>query len=260
MEDFGVFRGKHEIEFATDEKNKMTVIIGPSGSGKTTILNAICRSFGLGEPFGFHNHDFEERQNYENRKSSVEFEGNKISNNIVEVGCHFLDGESLENWFNSDRLKNEVDVDDSFIDEMNELFGKYGGPRQHRLRFARDENSIFYLNNNDTMYNPSAFHKAIMTLIFWLVLKNRLFPESFLILDEPLPKISSDRQIKLFEMIIENTQQLIVLDSTTDYLDLVVSMNPNESHPSLRDFITKQMDVKEYQIIMKEGIASIEPL
>ena len=46
MEDFGMFKGKHEIEFATDEKNRITVIIGRNGSGKTTIMNALRNGFG----------------------------------------------------------------------------------------------------------------------------------------------------------------------------------------------------------------------
>tara|TARA_Y100001936_G_C15856755_1_gene550243 strand:- start:505 stop:726 length:222 start_codon:yes stop_codon:yes gene_type:complete len=45
IEDFGVFKGKHEIEFAADEKNRITVIVGQNGTGKTTILNALKKAF-----------------------------------------------------------------------------------------------------------------------------------------------------------------------------------------------------------------------
>jgi len=42
---FRAFRGKHKIEFSTDEKKTTTLIIGENGVGKSTILNSIYWCF-----------------------------------------------------------------------------------------------------------------------------------------------------------------------------------------------------------------------
>ena len=39
IENFGWFVGKHELEFSTNDKKKLNVIIGPNGSGKTQLFN-----------------------------------------------------------------------------------------------------------------------------------------------------------------------------------------------------------------------------
>lgn len=40
LENFRVFKGKHEIKFTTDEKKNVTVIMGDNGAGKTTLAQA----------------------------------------------------------------------------------------------------------------------------------------------------------------------------------------------------------------------------
>ena len=82
------------------------------------------------------------------------------------------------------------------------------------------------------------------------------FSEAFLVTDGIFHNISYSQKINLVEMIKENTSQLILLVSKTEYLSVIMG----ESLPSLREIITKQMDVKEYQLISKEGTSSIEPL
>ena len=52
MENFGVFKKKHEIEFSTDEQKPLTVIIGKNGGGKTTLVNAINWCFYENKPRG----------------------------------------------------------------------------------------------------------------------------------------------------------------------------------------------------------------
>ena len=94
MEDFGVFRGRHEIEFATDEKDGITVIVGGSGKGKTTISNAIKNRLGF--------RGIEKLEDPSNAKSNVEIEGDKITNEEEIELCLFLDGEYLideKTWF-----------------------------------------------------------------------------------------------------------------------------------------------------------------
>jgi len=39
IENFGWFVGKHELDFSTNDKKKLNVIIGPNGSGKTQLFN-----------------------------------------------------------------------------------------------------------------------------------------------------------------------------------------------------------------------------
>lgn len=75
MEDYGIFKGKHEIEFAADAKERVTVIVARNGEDSSTIMNAVSKAFSNNEPFM--SHKFTECPLNEDRKSSIELEGEK---------------------------------------------------------------------------------------------------------------------------------------------------------------------------------------
>jgi DNA sulfur modification protein DndD len=45
LQNFRTFYGHHEINFSTDEKKPVTIIIGENGAGKTNLLNAVYWAF-----------------------------------------------------------------------------------------------------------------------------------------------------------------------------------------------------------------------
>ena len=75
MEDYGIFKGKHEIEFAADAKERVTVIVPRNGKESSTIMNAVSKAFSNNEPFM--SHKFTEYPLNEDQKSSIELEGEK---------------------------------------------------------------------------------------------------------------------------------------------------------------------------------------
>ena len=104
IEDFVMFKGRHEIEFATDEKDRVTVIVGENGTGKTTIVDAIKGALGIKRPIPRYL-EMNEGQRIDpealdwiskNAKANVEIEGDKIRNRADDELCHFLDGELLD--------------------------------------------------------------------------------------------------------------------------------------------------------------------
>ena len=75
MEDYVIFKGKHEIEFAADAKERVTVIVARDGEDSSTIMNAVSKAFSNTEPFM--SHKFTEYPLNEDQKSSIELEGEK---------------------------------------------------------------------------------------------------------------------------------------------------------------------------------------
>tara|TARA_Y100001936_G_C15884405_1_gene564576 strand:- start:61 stop:810 length:750 start_codon:yes stop_codon:yes gene_type:complete len=246
MEDFGVFRGRHEIEFATDEKDRITVIVGGSGKGKTTIFNAIKNGLGF--------RGIEKLEDPSNAKSNVEIEGDKITNEEEIELCLFLDGE----YRIDEKMKRftKENVDDSFIDEMNELFTKSGSFQQH-LHFARNENSISYFQENDLVYHPSAYHSVLKNIIFWTVLRKRVAPKSFLIADSLFHNMNNNSQRGVFEILKETGLQIVLLATDTEYRSHTTN-DLNDPQMSLKEFITGQMNVREYNLISTEEGTKIE--
>ena len=51
MKDYEIFKGKHEIEFAADAKERVTVIVARNEEEQSTIMNAVSKAFSNNEPF-----------------------------------------------------------------------------------------------------------------------------------------------------------------------------------------------------------------
>ena len=263
MEDFVMFKGRHEIEFATDEKDRVTVIVGENGTGKTTIVDAIKGALGIKRTIPRYL-EMNEGQRIDpealdwiskNAKANVEIEGDKIRNRADDELCHFLDGELLHVGFpelKEDKIVGtDVNVNDSFIDEMNELFVKSGSYKQH-LHFARDKNSIFYVNDVGQKYWPSAFHKIIQGMIFWIVFRRRISPKSFIIADSIFGRLKTHSRISFFEMLKETDAQIVLLVTDNEYRGIAGDGSNDDPYKSLREIIIEQMNVKEYNLVRTE--------
>ena len=250
MEDFGRFRGSHKIEFATDEKDGITVIVGGNGKGKTTIFNAIKNGMGF--------EGIEKLEDPLNARSGVEIEGGKITNEKEIELCLFPDKEILVGH-PGERIEHitKENVDDLFIDEMSELLGKYGSYKQH-LHFGRNGNSIIYLSGDGKKYEPSMFHEELKSMIFWLVLKKRFAPKSFVIADDLFHNVSQMFKERIVRALIETGSQIVLLVSDVQYHAHIPSDVGNAPQKSLKEILTGQMNVKEYNLISVEEGTKIE--
>ncbi len=217
MEDFGVFRGKHEIEFATDEKNRITIIIGRNGSGKTTIMNALRNAFGCNMilPQRFSD-DYTQRDYYKDAKSSVEIDGQKLEIHPNEEFLYFLDDEMIhsQNIWQSRNFS----LDQTVIDEMNNLL-RYSNRLSREcsgFRLVDSEIQLLSKSGYDMIGTNAAGESRFVNLITLIALQKK-HNTSFFVLDGIFGRADRDHANQLCELLSrECKQQLIFLVTDTE--------------------------------------------
>ena len=286
MENFGIFKKKHEIEFSTDEQRNTTVIFSEN-VGKTTLVNAIKNAVGIEIRPTDKNY-----QNYDNSKSHVIFEDeaeiqkklekmlgakneklgkmvekarmlkrkdygiDRVAREVISrtsllrddtVLC-FVDSEEILRLYDYN-LEERFDLR-PVVDVMNELLYKLG-----HERFFREGIHFLFANGKIIAENNQALEPAFAMneyqLSCWLLLlaiRKIYFPNTFLVCEDLFHNMHEDSRMLLLHLLLDNVSQLIFVISDTSWLGRMTS-GMEESLPSLREIVVeKQRLGKEYRI------------
>lgn len=277
MEDFGVFRGKHEIEFATDEKNRITLLVGSNGRGKTTILNALRSGFGCNMilPQRFSD-DYTQRDYYKDAKSSVEIDGQKLEIHPNEEFLYFLDDEMIHSrniW-----QSRNFSLDQTVIDEMNKLL-KYSNLLSREssgFRLVNSEIQLLHKSGYNMIWGNASMDAAFVNLITLIALQKK-HNISFFVLDDIFGRLDNQHSNELCQLLLRECKQQLILLVPDTVIQLLFSwalvfqlmdiqqfnngLTIEEAVASLRDDPTNTASIgSAYQLIRKEGTSSIEPL
>ena len=136
---------------------------------------------------------------------------------------------------------------------MNEIKNKCGS-NYLRAEFSFDEDGNIHLVDEqgfDRIHNLAAGENLLFTLIWVLAVKHFDAPNSFLVLDDFLGRLSLYYRADLYYLLFSrgNFSQIIWLVNDTEYLYGHTGLS-DEPIPSLRESILeKQVLGKEYEII-----------
>ena len=256
--DFGVLK-KQSIEFSTDEQKPLTVIIGKNGGGKTTLVNAIKIGLSL-EPAARNAEEIDKIKNY-GAKPVLE---TTFDSSFVSKENEFLFFPDMERWGGyikqtPDRLKqfSKQFSNQSVADKMNEFKGRSVNYRMHKMqnsKFIFDETGNLRLIDEDGLdciESLAAAESLFVNLIWVLAARHFVAPNSFLVLDNFLGRLSFSHRADLIPLLFSrgNFSQIIWLVSDTEYLGRQTGLSA-EPIPSLRELILKKQVLgKEYKIV-----------
>ena len=164
LSNFAQFKEKQEIEFSKDDR--VTIILGDNGSGKTTLLKAMRAGLGL------------EKQDEEHRQPQLKCNFDPAVINNENQFLFFNDIENLINIQDIDFLKFGMDSD--FSEDVRTLFLKYIHKSSY-LDIIYNSGKFVMVTNDGMRYSPAATEQYLLSICILIVLKKRLFPNSFLL-------------------------------------------------------------------------------
>lgn len=204
VEDYSLFKEKQEIVFSTEDK-KITAILGQNGTGKTLLYNAIKMGF------------------------SLEISGNKITSTPVidtTFDQSLISNENEWLFFVSENISHQMEIknygdyeDPQIIYKMNELYHKYEPYKSPKIHFVVDKehNRYYAINQNGTVVYPALSEQVLANLAYILAVKQVCAPKSFLVIDGGLMKVSREKYKNIMNMITENTMQVILFCTDSEY-------------------------------------------
>ena len=202
LSNFAQFKEKQEIEFSKDDR--VTIILGDNGSGKTTLLKAMRAGLGL------------EKQDEEHGQPQLKCNFDPAVINNENQFLFFNDIENLINIQDIDFLKFGMDSD--FSEDVRTLFLKYIHKSSY-LDIIYNSGKFEMVTNDGMRYSPAATEQHLLSICILIVLKKRLFPNSFLVLDSPFGRISGWGKKGVCHMLLEQISQLILLTPDYEYID-----------------------------------------
>ena len=240
LSNFAQFNEKQEIEFSKD--NKVTIVQGGNGSGKTTLIKAMKVGLGL------ETHDEE----HEKPQLKCNFDPAVINNENQFL--FFQDGESCREIQDVNFLK--FGMDPGFLEDVRTLFLKYSHKSRY-LDIIYNSGKFQMVRPDFVQHAPAATEEYELSICILIVLKKRLFPNSFLVLDSPFGKIQQDAKEGLSRMLLENVSQLILLVTDTEYRGVVEY--DDKKFDSVKTIINNlNPAVSEYKLVTNEDQTKIE--
>ena len=240
LPNFAQFKEKQEIEFSKDDR--VTIILGDNGSGKTTLLKAMRAGLGL------------EKQDEEHGQPQLKCNFDPAVINNENQFLFFQDGERCREIQDVNFLK--FGTDPGFLEDVRTLFLKHSHKSRH-LDIIYDSGKIHMVNKNNSMHSPAMTEEYELSICILIALKQRLFPNSFLVLDSPFGKIQQDAKEGLSRMLLENVSQLILLVTDTEYRGVVEY--DDTKFDSVKTIINNlNPAVSEYRLVTNENQTKIE--
>lgn len=201
VNNYKLFEDIQEIEFSANSQDKVILIIGKNGTGKTILFNAIKNGITCNEE--------------SNSKYIVEtnFDKSLITKDVEWL--FFLDGEELATEYLWE--KHGKFLNNSIIKKMNKFLKNYSDPYFSKCIFELHEKLVFIDEQRINRFGSLAATEKVMINIYYLLaVKSNLFPNSFLVLDSPLERISTGRIESLISSILDNCKQLVLFTATIE--------------------------------------------
>ena len=241
LSNFAQFKEKQEIEFSKDDR--VTIILGDNGSGKTTLLKAMRAGLGL------------EKQDEEHRQPQLKCNFDPAVINNENQFLFFNDIENLINIQDIDFLKFGMDSD--FSEDVRTLFLKY--IHKSYLDIIYNSGKFEMVLDDGIRYSPAATEQHLLSICILIALKQRLYPNSFLVFDAPFHLMSQEVKKEMCHMLLENVSQLILLVTDTEYEGRILKDEFGEETDSARDIINNlNPAVREYRLVTNESQTKIE--
>ena len=198
--DFGVLK-KQSIEFSTDEQKPLTVIIGKNGGGKTTLVNAIKMGLSL-EPAARNAEEIEKIKNY-GAKPVLETTSDSSFVSKENQDLFFPDMERLGRYITENPYRLNPQQRHELADKMNEIKNKYNS-KISNAKFSFDVDGNIHLVDEEginIIHTLAAGENLLVTLIWVLAVKHFVAPNSFLVLDDFLGRLSLSHRVHLIPLL-----------------------------------------------------------
>ena len=242
LSNFAQFNEKQEIEFLKD--SKVTIIQGPNGSGKTTLVKAMKIGLGL------------EKHDGEHEKPQLKCNFDPAVINNENQFLFFYNGESLREFEHVNILK--FVTDPGFLEDVRTLFLKHSHKNRH-LDIIYNSGKFQMVTCEGMTYSPAATEEYELSICILIVLKKRLYPNSFLVLDSVFGRIQHSAKKELCGMLLEHSSQLILLVTDAEYEGVVESDKMDDKVDSVKTIINNlNPAVNEYKLITNEDQTKIE--
>ena len=242
LSNFAQFNEKQEIEFSKD--SKVTIIQGLNGSGKTTLVKAMKIGLGL------------EKHDGEHEKPQLKCNFDPAVINNENQFLFFQDGESLREIQDVNFLK--FGTDPGFLEDVRTLFLKHSHKSRH-LDIIYNSGKFQMVTYEGMTYSPAATEEYELSICILIVLKKRLYPNSFLVLDSAFGKMQHSAKKELCGMLLEHGSQLILLVTDAEYEGVVESDKMDDKGDSVKTIINNlNPAVNEYKLITNEDQTKIE--
>lgn len=242
LSNFAQFNEKQEIEFSKD--SKVTIIQGLNGSGKTTLVKAMKIGLGL------------EKHDGEHEKPQLKCNFDPAVINNENQFLFFQDGENLREIQDVNFLK--FGTDPGFLEDVRTLFLKHSHKSRH-LDIIYNSGKFQMVTCEGMTYSPAATEEYELSICILIVLKKRLYPNSFLVLDSAFGRIQQDAKKELCGMLLEHGSQLILLVTDAEYEGVVESDEMDDKVDSVKTIINNlNPAVNEYKLITNEDQTKIE--
>ena len=242
LSNFAQFKGKQEIEFLDD--SKITIIQGPNGSGKTTLLKAMKAGLGLETHDGGH----------EKPQLKCNFDPAVINNENQFL--FFQDGENLREIQDVNLLK--FGMDPGFLEDVRTLFLKHSH-KSRDLDITYDSEKFYMVRKDNSLHSPAMTEEYTLGICILIALKQRLYPNSFLVFDAPFHNVAQETKEMLCHMLLEYSSQLILLVTDTEYEGKISEDEFSEEIDSARNIINNLNPVvSEYRLVTNENQTKIE--
>jgi hypothetical protein len=242
LSNFFQFKEKQGIGFSKD--NRITIIQGENGSGKTTLFKAMKAGLGLEK------HDEE----YGQPQLKCNFDPAVINNENQFL--FFQDGENLREIQHDNFLK--FGTDPGFLENVRTLFLKHSHKSRY-LDITYNSGKIYMITENNKLYQPAMTEEYELSICILIALKQRLYPNSFLVFDAPFHFISQESKNEMCHMLLENVSQLILLVTNKEYEGKNLEDEFSEETNSVKNIINNlNPAVSEYRLVTNENQTKIE--
>jgi len=242
LSDFYMFNGKQEIKFSKD--SKITIIEGQNGSGKTMLVKAMKAALGL------------EKQSEEHEKPQLKCNFDPTVINNENKFLFFQVNESLREIKNINFSKFGVDL--GFVEDVRTLFLKYCHKGNLDIIYNSGKFGMVK-RGTDQRYSPAMTEEYELCISILMVLKQRLYPNSFLVVDSPFHNVSQNSKNGLCHMLLEHASQLILLATPAEYRGVVDADDFSKESVSVKTIINNlNPAVSEYKLVKNKDQTKIE--
>jgi len=242
LSNFAQFNEKQKIEFSDD--NKITIIQGRNGTGKTTLFKAMRVGLGL------------EKQDEEYGQPQLKCNFDPAVINNENEFLFFQDGERCREIQDVNFLK--FGTDPGFLENVRTLFLKHSHKSRY-LDITYNSGKIYMVTENNKLHYPAMTEEYELSICILIALKQRLYPNSFLVFDAPFHNISQESKNEMCHMLLENVSQLILLVTDSEYEGKISEERFSEDTDSVKNIINNlNPAVSEYRLVTNENQTKIE--
>ena len=166
----------------------------------------------------------------------------------------FQDGENLREIQDVNLLK--FGMDPGFLEDVRTLFLKHSH-KSRDLDITYDSEKFYMVRKDNSLHSPAMTEEYTLGICILIALKQRLYPNSFLVFDAPFHNVAQETKKELCHMLLEHVSQLILLVTDVEYGSSVEF--DDKKLDSAKTIINNlNPAVSEYKLVTNEDQTKIE--